>query len=165
MSYRHAKFLVPLALAASTGAVAAGGSQKVDVVIVGAGSGGVSAAIQAARLGASVALVEETDWIGGQMTAAGVSTMDEGHYNEDSGLYAEFISRVKTHYDAIGKSIGTCYWSARTHCFEPSVGQKILYAMIESARPGRIEGARQQNGTSTKWPNFSFDLTAYNAVR
>ena len=26
-------------------------------------------------------------------------------------------------------------------------------------------GARQQNGTSTKWPNFPFDLAAYNAVR
>lgn len=137
--YMRAIFLVSLVLAAAISAVAAGGSRKFDVVIVGAGSGGVSAAIQAARLEASVALVEETDWIGGQMTAAGVSTMDEGHYNEDSGLYAEFISRVRAHYDALGKSIGTCYWSARTHCFEPAVGQKILYAMIESSKPGSIE--------------------------
>lgn len=139
MVRKRTRFLVPLTLAAATCAVAAGGSRNFDVVIVGAGSGGISAAIQAARLGASVALVEETDWIGGQMTAAGVSTMDEGHYNEDSGLYAEFISRVKTHYDALGKSIGTCYWSARTHCFEPAVGQRILYEMIKSARPGSID--------------------------
>ena len=137
--YRLARLLVQLALVAATAVVAAGGSRKFDVVIVGAGSGGVSAAIQAARLGASVALVEETDWIGGQMTAAGVSTMDEGHYNEDSGLYAEFISRIKTHYDALGKSIGTCYWSARTHCFEPAVGQKVLYAMIAGSKPGSID--------------------------
>ena len=47
-----------------------------DVVIAGAGTGGIGAAIQAARLGASVLLLEETDWIGGQMLAAAVSAMD-----------------------------------------------------------------------------------------
>ena len=36
-----------------------------DVVIVGAGTGGFSAAIQAARMGMRVALLEETDWVGG----------------------------------------------------------------------------------------------------
>ena len=46
-----------------------------NVVVVGAGTSGVSAAIQAAKMGAKVALLEETDWVGGQMTAAAVSTM------------------------------------------------------------------------------------------
>jgi hypothetical protein len=105
-----------------------------DVVIVGAGSGGVSAAIQAARMGASVALVEETDWIGGQSTAAAVSTMDEGFTNTDSGIYAEFIARVEAHYAALGKSMGTCYWKAKSHCFEPRVGQQVMYAMLDDAR-------------------------------
>lgn len=109
-----------------------------DVVIAGVGSGGVSAAIEAVRHGASVALLEETDWIGGQMTAAGVSTMDEHYLNVQSGIYWEFISRVQAYYAARGKSIATCYWSDRAHCFEPGVGQKILYAMIAEARkPGR----------------------------
>ena len=48
-----------------------------DVVVAGAGTGGCGAAIQAARLDCRVLLLEETDWIGGQMAAAGVTTMDE----------------------------------------------------------------------------------------
>jgi hypothetical protein len=105
-----------------------------DVVVVGAGSGGTAAAIQAARQGRSVALVEETDWIGGQMTSAAVPTMDEGWANRDSGLYFDFISRVRAHYAKLGKSVGTCYWSAKSNCFEPKVGQQILYDMIVEAR-------------------------------
>ena len=37
------------------------GNQSHDVVVVGAGGGGSAVAIQAARLGSSVALLEETD--------------------------------------------------------------------------------------------------------
>jgi hypothetical protein len=105
-----------------------------DVVIAGAGTGGVSAAIEAARHGASVALLEETDWIGGQMTAAGVPNMDEHYLNVESGIYAEFIRRVQADYAARGKSISTCYWSGSSHCFEPRVGQKVLYEMIAEVR-------------------------------
>ncbi|HRZ93463.1 MAG TPA: FAD-dependent oxidoreductase, partial [Candidatus Paceibacterota bacterium] len=48
--------------------------EEYDVVIAGAGTGGFGAAVQAARLGAAVLLLEETDWIGGQMTAAAVTS-------------------------------------------------------------------------------------------
>ena len=34
---------------------------RFDVAVVGAGSGGCAAAIQAARMGASIALIDETD--------------------------------------------------------------------------------------------------------
>jgi hypothetical protein len=105
-----------------------------DVVIAGAGTGGVAAAIEAARHGASVALLEETDWIGGQMTAAGVSTMDEHFENVQSGIYWEFLKKVQAYYAAGNKSMSTCYWNARGHCFEPHVGQKILYDMIADER-------------------------------
>ncbi|MCX6892222.1 MAG: FAD-dependent oxidoreductase, partial [Verrucomicrobia bacterium] len=54
-----------------------------DLVIAGAGTGGFGAAVQAARLGATVLLLEETDWIGGQMNAAAVTSMDEGPRNGD----------------------------------------------------------------------------------
>ena len=41
-----------------------------DVVIVGGGTSGTAAAIQAARSGAKVLLVEEHEWLGGMLTSA-----------------------------------------------------------------------------------------------
>jgi len=108
---------------------------KYDVVVVGAGTGGVAAAIQAARLGAKVALLEETDWIGGQATAAGVGSMDERGWTGPVGLYGEFRNRIVTHYAALGKATDTCYWNASTLCFEPVVGKAVLEHML-LAEPG-----------------------------
>ncbi|WP_119070572.1 FAD-dependent oxidoreductase [Aggregatilinea lenta] len=42
---------------------------QTDILIVGAGMGGTAAALAALRLGRRVILTEETDWIGGQLTA------------------------------------------------------------------------------------------------
>jgi hypothetical protein len=105
-----------------------------DVVVVGAGTGGVSAAIQAARMGAHVALLEETDWIGGQMAAAAVSTMDEGgKLKGPQGIYDEFLQRIGAYYAAHGKAVGTCYYHNTSHCYEPAVIQKVLYELIADA--------------------------------
>ena len=104
-----------------------------DIIIAGGGTGGISAAIQAARMGASVLVVEGTTWIGGQATAAGVSTMDDMS-RQKSGIYLEFINRVKSYYDSRGKSMGTCYWDNRTLAFEPHIGQEALVSMINEAR-------------------------------
>ena len=49
-----------------------------DVVVAGGGLGGVAAALGALRNGLKVILTEETDWIGGQMSAAGVTAMPSG---------------------------------------------------------------------------------------
>ena len=120
------------------GAAAGGNTQRYDIVIAGAGTGGVSAAIQAARLGANVALLEESDWIGGQMAAAAVSTMDEGNnLTPPSGIYREFLARMEAYYLARNKSAGTCYWQESTHCFEPSAIRKILNEMITEVNAGR----------------------------
>ena len=111
-----------------------------DVVIAGAGTGGASAAIQAARLGSNVALLEESDWIGGQMAAAGVSTMDEGlgpKSTPPSGFYAEYLDRVRTFYKAHGKSIDTCYWNAQSHCFDPRIARQILTEIIADVNSGK----------------------------
>ncbi|MEI6291161.1 MAG: FAD-dependent oxidoreductase, partial [Chloroflexota bacterium] len=120
--------------------------KEYDVVIVGAGTGGISAAIQASRMGMKVALLEETDVIGGQMIAAAVSTMDNGYHTRDypSGIYQEFENRIRNYYSQINqfkkgilepKSVGTCYWNDNTTCFEPSVGQGILLKMIAEQKP------------------------------
>src|SRR5206468_3200121 len=52
-----------------------------DVLVVGGGTGGISAALAATRElppTGRVVLLEETDWIGGQLTAQGVSALDDG---------------------------------------------------------------------------------------
>ncbi|MBQ7543641.1 MAG: FAD-dependent oxidoreductase [Synergistaceae bacterium] len=104
-----------------------------EIIIAGGGTGGISAAIQAARMGANVLVVEPSTWIGGQATAAGVSNMDDMS-RQKSGIYAEFISRIKSYYDSRGKSMGTCYWDSRSTAFEPHVGQEALVGMINEAR-------------------------------
>ena len=103
-----------------------------DVAIVGAGSGGCSAAIQAARMGMSVALIEEADWIGGQMTGAAVSTMDDKRKTR-TGIYLEFITKIREYYSARNTSINICYWGSDTIAFEPWVGQMILKEMLSKA--------------------------------
>lgn len=112
-----------------------------DVIVAGGGAGGVGAAVAAARLGAKVALLEETDWLGGQMTAAAVSTMDDLSGNK-TGIYGEFYESVLYHYFKLGKSISTCYWDGSTTAFEPSVGRDILVDMVRRAGQEASSGGR-----------------------
>lgn len=115
---------------------------RYDVVVVGAGTGGVAAAVQAARMGAQVALVEESDWIGGQMTAAAVTSLDEGANIPDlrSGIYKAFVDKVLSHYRALNKSTGTAYFNPRMIAFEPSVGQRMLYELLRETDSSRGDG-------------------------
>jgi hypothetical protein len=63
---------------------AAAGAGRFDVVIAGGGLGGVAAALAALQAGLRVALTEETDWIGGQLTQQGVPP-DEHQWIETHG--------------------------------------------------------------------------------
>jgi len=79
-----------------------------DIIVAGAGTGGWAAAVQAARLGSRVLLSEETDWIGGQMCAAAVTTMDEDSVwmkfpVRERGLYREFHESMALHYQTLEK--------------------------------------------------------------
>jgi hypothetical protein len=71
-----------------------------DVVVVGGGTGGVAAALAAASTGSSVILAEESDWIGGQLTAQAVPP-DEHPWIERFGCtrtYREFRDGVRDRY-------------------------------------------------------------------
>ena len=121
-----------------------------DIIVAGGGTGGISAAIQAARMGASVLVVEPSTWIGGQATAAGVSNMDDMS-RQKSGIYLEFINRIQSYYDMHGKSMGTCYWDSRSLAFEPHIGQEAFVAMInEARRRGTLEFLMSSNIISVK---------------
>jgi hypothetical protein len=60
-----------------------------DILVVGGGLGGVAAALAACRLGRSVILSEESDWIGGQLTAQAVPP-DEHPWIEGTGCTATY---------------------------------------------------------------------------
>ena len=103
-----------------------------DVVIAGGGMGGTGAAIQASRMGMRVLVVEPSNMLGGQATAAGVSTMDDMS-NIESGIYHEFMNKVREYYAKMRKSISTCYWKTYGKAFEPAVGHNILADMMSSS--------------------------------
>lgn len=100
---------------------------ETDVLIAGGGASGVCAAIQAARLGAKVVLVEETPWLGGMLTAAGVSAVD-GNHQMPSGIWGEFRQRLNDYYGG-AESVKTG-WVSNT-LFEPHVGNLIFQNMIQ----------------------------------
>src|SRR4051794_41889451 len=81
-----------------------------DVIIAGAGTGGFGAAVQAARLGATVLLLEETDWIGGEMKAGSVTPMGEGAILvRGRGIYPQVVGGVAGHHEKKGMAAGRAY--------------------------------------------------------
>lgn len=100
---------------------------QTDVLIVGGGASGVSAAIQAARDSVNVVLVESTPWLGGMLTSAGVSAVD-GNHNLPSGMWGEFRNRLLEYYGS-AEALATG-WVSHTQ-FEPHVGNKIFNEMLD----------------------------------
>lgn len=103
---------------------------KTDVLIIGGGASGTSAALQAARMGVKVVLVEETGWLGGMITAAGVSAFD-GNNNMPSGIWAEFREHIYKQYGGANK-VATG-WVSNT-LFEPHVGDSIFKYLVSQEK-------------------------------
>ena len=96
--------------------------EHVDVLVIGGGASGISAGVQSARMGVSTMVVEDTPWVGGMLTAAGVSCID-GNYRMQSGIFGEFADSLAARYggwDALKTG-----WVSNIN-FEPRVGQEIL---------------------------------------
>lgn len=105
-----------------------------DVLVVGGGTGGTAAAIQAARSGVSVILAEPGPWLGGMLSAAGVSAID-GNHRLPSGIWAEFRDRIYQVYGGPEKvSTG---WVSNTQ-FEPHVADSILKSMCAAEKNLRV---------------------------
>ncbi len=100
-------------------------AQNYDVCIIGGGTSGTAAGIQAARLGAKTVIVEETAWLGGMLTSAGVSATD-GNHDLPSGLWAEFRQKLYDYYGG-AKEVQTG-WVSNTQ-FEPHIGANIFKEM------------------------------------
>jgi glycine/D-amino acid oxidase-like deaminating enzyme len=113
-----------------------------DVLVCGAGLGGVAAALRAVRLGLRVCLIEETGWPGGQITTQGVSALDEHQYIETFGgtaLYYEMRDAIRNYYreryrlsatadSGSSFSPGNAWVSGLA--FEPRAAATVLEAMM-----------------------------------
>lgn len=109
-----------------------------DVLVVGGGTAGVSAALAAARHGSKVCLLEETDWLGGQLTSQGVSALDEHPFIEDFGgtaTYYRLRRALREHYRRLAGvqhggafNPGNCW--VTNLAFEPRVAAEHLASLV-----------------------------------
>lgn len=112
-----------------------------DVAVIGGGTGGFAAALAALRGGARVILTEETDWLGGQITAQAVPP-DEHPWIEQFGCtqaYRSYREAVRAYYrhhypltsearSRLDLNPGNGSVSRLTHEFKVSVA--VLEAML-----------------------------------
>jgi len=114
-----------LVLFSFSSATAAIKEYNTELLIIGGGASGTTAAIQASRMGVKTLILEETEWLGGMLTSAGVSAID-GNHQMPSGLWGEFRQKLYQHYG--GPAAVETGWVSNT-LFEPSVGNKVLKEM------------------------------------
>jgi hypothetical protein len=128
-------------------------SSEYDVIVIGGGAGGTSAAIQSARNGAKTLLIEETDWLGGMLTSAGVSAVD-GNYKLPSGFWGEFKDSLVSHYGNL-EALKTG-WVSNT-LFEPRVGNQILKSIAKNENNLKILFSTEVNSVT----KLDFHKTAH----
>jgi hypothetical protein len=116
-----------------------------DIVIYGGTSGGITAAIQAAREGRTAVLIEPTKFLGG-LTTGGLGATDIGNKKAIGGLSREFYTAIGSYYADEKKWVHQtreAYFSKRPHgnaadegtmwTFEPHVASAIYDRMLKAA--------------------------------
>ncbi|GAB6937965.1 FAD-dependent oxidoreductase [Isoptericola variabilis] len=136
---------------------------QTDVLVVGAGLGGIAAALAAVDRGARVVLTEEHPWIGGQLTSQGVPP-DESAWVEDFGVTARYrrlrdgirdvyrrsypLTDAARSWDALNPGAG---WVSKL-CHEPRVALGVLEEMLapwrSSGRLTLLERVRPMSATT-----------------
>ncbi len=130
-----------------------------DVVVYGGTSAGISAAIQAARLGRSVIMIEPSNRLGG-LTTGGLGQTDIGNKQAIGGIAGEFYRNIKNHYrDSTNwvwqlrseykdggqtrpESDGDAMWT-----FEPSAALKVYHGMLKDLDIEIVYNQRLNRGT------------------
>ncbi|MBN2862094.1 MAG: FAD-dependent oxidoreductase, partial [Bacteroidales bacterium] len=114
-----------------------------DVIIYGGTSAGISAAIQTARLGKSVVLIEPTNRLGG-LTTGGLGQTDIGNKQVIGGIAREFYRNIKRHYNDSanwvwqtsseymdGRKTSTAMYEDAMWTFEPSAALEVFHEMLK----------------------------------
>jgi hypothetical protein len=104
-----------------------------DIMIAGGGLSGTATAYEGLLAGKQVCMTEITDWVGGQISAQGVSALDERPTQRAKKYfprgYLEFRQKIEDHYGKL--NAGSCWVSEA--CFLPKDAHKILYGMLRTA--------------------------------
>jgi hypothetical protein len=104
-----------------------------DIFIAGGGLSGAATAYESLLAGKQVCMTEITDWVGGQLTAQGVSALDERPTQRTKKYfprgYLEFRQQLENYYGTLNP--GKCWVSEA--CFLPKDGHKILFGMLQTA--------------------------------
>lgn len=108
--------------------------KQFDVVVYGATPAGIAASVNAARMGVKVALIEETNHIGG-LTSGGLSFTDFRTFEAVQGTFREFMNRVLAYYTntygAESQQVKDCFRGAY---YEPKVA-KLIFEQMLSEQP------------------------------
>ena len=104
--------------------------KQTEVLVIGGTTSGISAGLQSARLNVPTLIVEETPWLGGMLTAAGVSATD-GNHKLRSGIWNEFHRQLISRYG--GEAALATGWVSNTQ-FEPHVGDSIFKSMAAAEK-------------------------------
>lgn len=120
-------------------------ADSADVIVYGGTSGGVAAAIQAAKMGKTAILIEPTQFLGG-LTTGGLGATDIGNKRAIGGISRQFYNRVfKVYTDPARWQHETRdqYMKGRIHggadsetmwTFEPHVASEIYATMLAEVK-------------------------------
>lgn len=98
-----------------------------DVLVVGGGTGGTAAAIQAARRGAKTILVSEFPWLGGMLTSAGVSAPDGNELEAfQTGLWGAFLRELQHRQQGGLDNSWVSFFS-----YDPRIGAQIFADWVQ----------------------------------
>jgi hypothetical protein len=146
---------------------------EADVCVFGAASGGIAAAIQAARMGKSVVIAEPGKFIGG-LTTGGLGATDIGNKAAIGGIAREFYGRIAKHYaqdsawkfearadyfakrgSGQSKASDLTSADATMWTFEPHVAEQVFNEMLQEAKVSvyfeqRLEFVRKEHGRITE---------------
>ena len=151
-----------------------------EVVVIGGSLGGVSAASQAMNAGAKTCLIELTPWLGGQISAQGVSAIDESrsmrrrqNFSPNWLAFKRLIRNQSIKLPAwtnLPKSmpvwqLNSCW--VGDLCFSPRAGANSAQQWLQSAVT-KAPGSRWETSTAFKGATFDpsgREITAIYAVK
>lgn len=137
-------------------------TETYDIVVYGGTSGGITAGIQAVRMGKTVVIIEPTKFLGG-LTTGGLGATDIGNKKAIGGMSREFYHRVWQHYqrdqswvqqkreEYVAKRHGGNTPNEETMwTFEPHVATKIYDEMIAETKVPVCMGSAWTSRTESR---------------